>query len=355
MKIVIRFFPYVLAVYHLLFSVIAWKYITVHNGDAVRYWFVGQDLSTVSWGSFFRPGTDVIKIFTFPLVKYFHLPFYLGFLIFSLFSGYGFYRLWRLLLKIAGNNSCAYLAAFILLLLPNAHFWTCLIGKEAPLFTAFVLVTDQWYKRRLGSAQLWISFLIIAFIRPHVGVVLALGLLMSIWSSKIVTVKYKSIISGVAFFVAALLYQLLYMITGTRVNMLKRIQYLYELHITKLRETHAHVPLDEYTVPYKIFTFYFRPLPFEKTGWLYGIWSAENAVCLFIFGLSLCILIFNYKKLHLGSSSVLSVFFILGYALMYVFAYANWGLIARTKILALPMYAALVIEMVKTMATKTKT
>ncbi len=94
MKIV----PYLLFLYHLAFAFFAWQYVARNGGDAMNYWFVGKDLSGISWFDFLKPGTDIINFITFPLVKYLHLPFWSGFVIFSLigFTGILIFRSWAL-------------------------------------------------------------------------------------------------------------------------------------------------------------------------------------------------------------------------------------------------------------------
>ncbi len=355
MKHTSRYFPYILMGYHLLFSVIGWKYIMLNNGDAVRYWFVGQDLSGVSWSSFFQPGTDIIKIFTFPLVKYFHLPFYIGFLIFSAISAIGFYRLWKLLMKISGISMPAQMFSFVLLLFPDVHFWTSLIGKESPLFVAIVIAVAELYQKKILSRRLWLSILFVALVRPHVAAVIIFSFGIAVLLDKKIILKIKGIVLFLSIIGGYLLYQLLFIVTKTKVSLTERIQFLYHLHITKLREKEAHVPLDEYSLPYKLFTFYFRPLPLEKEGWFYGIWSIENAIQLFIFCVLIYVTVRNFQKIRCTFVMVFSIVFIFAFALMYVYAYANWGLISRTKILALPMLAVFMVEILKTVTIKTKT
>ena len=160
-----RIFPFLLLVYHLLFAWIGFQYIMANSGDAQRYWFLGQDLSNSSWTDFLKPGTDVVKFLTFPLVKFFNLPFWSGFLIFSLLSFAGALIVYRTLMRIAGSNVKLQVLAMLLMLLPNLHFWTSLIGKEALILIPLTVFCAELSRKRYFSILLLISALAVAVIR----------------------------------------------------------------------------------------------------------------------------------------------------------------------------------------------
>ena len=98
-------FPLLLFVYHLGFSYLGWRYINENKGDAQRYWFLNADLEQSSWSDYLNPGTDIVKIITFPLVKYLEFPFWSGFLIFSSISGFGLVILVFLAINLAAFSA----------------------------------------------------------------------------------------------------------------------------------------------------------------------------------------------------------------------------------------------------------
>lgn len=340
-----KYFPVFLFFYHLLFAYVAWEYVTKNNGDAFRYWFVGQDLSLQSWFSFFQPGTDLIKLITFPLVKYLQLPFWVGFVIFTMFSYLGFYKLWQIVVSLTTDHQTSFFAGVGLLLLPNLHLWTSFIGKESILFVPLVLMADKIRTQDFRSPTFALSFLLVALIRPHVGVVLLLAFLIAFIGKGNLTRKNLIKLSLITVIILAGLYWMIRKIAFIKTNPWERILHVYQYHIKGLKKTSAYVPLDEYCLPYKMFTFYFRPLPFEKTGWLYQVWSFENFVLLL---LSLAVLygvLTNLKKIKWDFSEIFTIFAVLLMGVMYVYAYANYGLIARTKIMAMPFIYIFTVKM----------
>lgn len=341
---VIKIFPCVLFLYHLSFAWFGWQYVLGNNGDALRYWFVGEDLEQVSWDHFLQPGTDVIKLLTFPFVKFLHLPFWTGFVLFSTLSYIGLYQLWLIIRKTAAGSRLLLLVGSVLLLLPNLHVWTGLIGKEAVLFVALTTIIKSVMNAKIKWLTLALSVLVIALIRPHVAFIIVLALVIALlWKGRL-NGKQKGLVllAMTTFFFS--LYVLLRKIAYLGVAPGARLLHIYEYHIAGLKKTAAYVPLDQYPLPYKIFTFYFRPLPFEKAGWLYQIWSFENAL-LFILCFSCFYRVLRYcKRIHWRLFEIFALLGIVLLSLMYVYAYANYGLIARTKIMAMPFLYILLLR-----------
>lgn len=343
-QLFIKFFPVVLLCYHLLFAYVGWNYILQDHGDASRYWFVGQDLSQKSWFSFFRPGTDIVKMITFPLVKYLHLPFWSGFILFSLFSFIGFYRLWKLILMISSQSKIAFFVGIILLLLPNLHLWTSFIGKESIIFVAIVLMTEKLLDKKMTSPVFILAFLIVAIIRPHVAVVLLVSFVIAyFWKGKL-TWKNKAYFGAISIMGFLGIYFLLKKIVFVAGNPFESIAHIYDYHIKGLKKTTAYVPLDEYSLPYKIFTFYYRPLPFEKSGLFYEVWSLENLILLLLSIAVLYIIAKNFMAIKWDLYLIFAIFALFLLAFMYVYGYANYGLIARTKIMAMPLLYLLMVK-----------
>jgi len=332
----IKYFPYFLFLYHLVFAWLAYDYVNQNNGDAVKYWLVGRNLSNVHWLDFLGPGSDFIQFICFPLVKFLHLPGWAGCLIFSAWSGIGFIRLWKLI-KSETADSLLLIVAALLLVLPNAHFWTSVIGKEALLFLPMVLIAEKLYKGKYFSVISFISFFLIAWIRPHLAfVLLAAYMIALLWKGEISrNARVGFIIAGLISVVG--LYFLLEKITNAQDGLFQKIERLYGVHNLKLRETSAYVPLEDYVYPYKLFSFYFRPLPWEKEGFYYQIVGLENLIHIVLFLGLVYLFIRWYKNIKLKAYAVFAFLFLVFYASMLVYGYANFGMIIRAKAIVLPV------------------
>ncbi|UFK97104.1 hypothetical protein [Kaistella faecalis] len=343
MKILHRIFPFLLLVYHLVFAWIGFRYILTNGGDAQRYWFLGQDLAHASWSDFLKPGTDVVKFLTFPLVKFFHLPFWSGFLLFSLISFAGALILYRTLMRIAGSNVKLQVLAMVLMLLPNLHFWTSLIGKEALILIPLTVFCAELSRKRYFSVLLIISVLAVAVIRPHVAFVLALTYVLALLLTFPLSLKRKAMVLGGLAVLTALFAWLLTSLQDFSGGF-QRVFQKYEAHIRHFKTTDGYVPLDAYPLPAKLFTFYFRPQPVERSGLFYHVVSTENLVLLLIAGFALWYGLRYFAELRSRLLFVFPLLFMTALGLMYVYAYANYGIIMRTRVMAMPFFAALLVE-----------
>ncbi len=347
-----RYFPYLLFFYHLLFVLPAWQLAHNRPADSWHYWFLGRDLSEVSFTRFLAPGTEAVNLLTFPLVKYLHLPFWAGFVLFSAIGGVGFLRLYRLLDSLTAQNLKVKTVAYGLLLLPNLHLWTSMIGKEPLSFLALVYATAAVYEQKFTAPGFWLSWLAVAWIRPHVAAVLLAAVLLSLLCT---TRNHRQRLWLWAAIpaAAALCYLLLRKVARLGTDPWSRLQRYYEVDIRVLKNTRSYVPLDEYSLPTKIFTFYFRPLPFEKSGWVYHLWSFENTLLLLLSGLAVFMFFRHRRRKPLQPFTVFACVFLFLFTLMYVYGYANYGLIARTKVMAMPVWYGVILYLLNTAPTST--
>ncbi|MBA5628916.1 hypothetical protein [Moheibacter lacus] len=346
-KFIVKYFPYFLFLYHLGFAWVAYDYVNQNNGDAVKYWFVGSNMENLEWISFLKPGTEFIQFITFPFVKFLHLPGWAGCLLFSAFSGIGFLKLWKLAKEISFHKSNFLFFFMLFLLLPNTHFWTSLIGKEAILFWPVVHICSQLYKKEFFTWSVWISFFMIAWIRPHFAFVVFLAYLIAIiWKGRTsIRIKFLLGISGILLSIA--LYFLLAEITNAQIPLIQKIENLYAAHNFKLKGTAAYVPMEEYIYPYKMFTFYFRPILFERPGMLYQLIGLENLILLGFFIGILYGTIRYWKKLKCSVFQLFAVLLLILYGTMLVYGYANFGLIIRSKSLVFPVILMLGISVLQ--------
>ena len=343
MKILHRIFPFLLLGYHLAFAWVGYQYILTHHGDAERYWFLSQDLSGSSWTDFLKPGTDVVKFLTFPLVKFFNLAFWSGFLLFSLISFAGVLILYRMMMRIAGANIKLQVLVLVLMLLPNLHFWTSLIGKEALILIPLTVFCAEINRKRYFSMLLVVSVMAVAVIRPHVAFVLSLSYVLALLFTFPLSLKRKALVLG-GLAVGTGFFTLLLTRLQDFSGGFQRVLQKYEAHIRYFKTTDGYVALDQYPLPYKFFTFWFRPLPFEKEGWLYGVISIENTVLLVS---SFFVAFYSVKHFSILKKRMLFVFPVIMLTvltLMYVYAYANYGIIMRTRVMAVPFLYLLILE-----------
>lgn len=334
-----------LIAFHLIYTFAAWRFSVVNGGDAAGYWFLHEDISEISWPSLFAPGTSLIRFLNFPCVYYLEMPFWAGFF---LYSALGFIALLQFR-KWAGEYLDAEDAAKwadFLLLLPVFHFWFCLIGKETFLFLALVCLVLAVSRLQLTVSAV-LSFILILLLRPHLLIILSAALFCSLFFAHGISHRIRNMGALALIIAAAAGFLVLLELQDFTGGFLQAVHRKFQVHIVFMQHTGAYVPLERYPLPWKMFTFWFRPLPGERTGWLYTLWSLENAVFLMLF-VAFCVTAFKKGRtgLKLDHTAVFLMVFALLYSGVLVFGYANYGLIYRSKALLVPFLMVMLLRII---------
>jgi hypothetical protein len=168
-----------------------WVAIHVYEGvaDAIQYHQVGADLARRFAAGHFDTGlsslssTDFIRFFTGLVYTVTGSSVYAGFLLYSWLAFWGMFYLYRaFVIAVPEGNRRSY--ARLLFFLPSMLYWPSSIGKEAWMLfalglaakgTARLLTGRTWGGLVLAGTGLWLATLV----RPHVGGMAALGLLVA--------------------------------------------------------------------------------------------------------------------------------------------------------------------------------
>lgn len=292
-----------LFIYHLAFSGIFSWYIGQNGGDAVRYWNLTADVSyqPVDWMDYWGHGTRFLQWLNFVPSKVFGLDFWFGNLLFALVSWLGLRELVALLISRFGNVTNRWLVVFgwTILFLPNLHFWSAGVGKEAWLLLGIGLASRGY--RSWSTDGFWsLLGLALAFwVRPVFG--MALGLVMLGWFllDPGIDGKKKAIISLVALLAGALgIWKLSVMMHLEEIS-LASVQAFSRSQFDFLSGfgARSEIPMDGYSWLEKLWALYFRPLPWEALGFWQMAAAVEN---LFALGLIAAGIVFGLIALRGG-------------------------------------------------------
>lgn len=271
--------------YHTGLAVTYYVYALFNPSDSIYYYqkavskFYGDN-----WFDYFGSSTRFIDFLTFPLVNYFGFTYeacmvffswlgFLGFIFFYIF----FSEHIKTNVKIFGRP-----AIYFLLLLPNCHFWSASMGKGSIIFLGFGLF---FYALNLPVGRIWalvLGGLIIFQIRPHIFYVLIIAVAVGyIFSTKGIGLGYRLIVLSVAFFLLYYIYDDIVTVTGLEDESIWDPDFSHRA--SELSKATSGIDIANYSIPEKLFAFWFRPLFFDATGILGIIVSFENAFYLFFF------------------------------------------------------------------------
>jgi len=325
--------------FHFIMTFLAFQYIKEAGGDSAVYWSVAN-FPEEYWGDwvYVLPYSAGYFIwFIRPFAYYFGLSFLSGTLIFSSLGIMGFLWLYQWIssyLEKSGKAQLPISVLFILVLfLPNAHFWTSLVGKESLLFFMTVLALKLAWDKRFGLMP--IPLLMCILVRPVFGLIFLVALSFHLFQFVKWTLLQKTILGiSIGFLTLFALNFIVVYVDDFEWN-LQLFENYAQFQYSRFNASDADtkIPMENYSWPLRIFSVAFRPLLFESG---MGIWMVflqiENLILLL---LSLGIPIGLYHRPQL-----IPYFFLI---LVYFFTIAVsaniFGVFVRLKSIVTPFLA----------------
>tara|TARA_R110000850_G_scaffold218852_2_gene344390 strand:- start:8822 stop:9928 length:1107 start_codon:yes stop_codon:yes gene_type:complete len=333
-----KLFVFILFVYHLGFTALFYVYTLSNSSDANRYWFQNASALSTNWFDHLGIGTDLMLFLNYPFAVLLNLPFWFGFLLYGCIGFLGILQLFRLCKKWVGEEvQCMGINVLpFFFFLPNIHFWTAGITKEALCFLAIATILLKIFEERYRSLSLWVAFVFLFLLRPHVGMMLLFAVaVVLLWVKKWRPVVKFAITGGVLVVLTAgyLLFLQLSQIKSMHWGRLLRFN---EGSILSFRDSGSYVPMLEYSYPMKLFSFYFRPLFVDAQNVFQWVLSVENLFLILLHLFVLYVFIRYWKRIQTDTLFKIVLVFALVAGLLYVQRYANLGIFARTKVMIQP-------------------
>jgi hypothetical protein len=328
--------------YHLLFFLVYYTYTLFNPSDSIQYYYVASQIGN-DWPSLFESGTNFINFLASPFVQM-GLSYESLMLIFSWFGYVGFvfaYLFMRENIPIDIKILKKYDLLTLLLFLPNMHFWTVSLGKGSVIFMGLMIFTyavkspyKRWFLLLLGGFFVYM-------VRPHVMLFMLVAVMVGLWFGKermSSGLKVLIVIASIGFLAAASNSILAVAKLENSENVISDFEAFAEARSQGLSEkSGSGVAMSNYSLPVKLFTFWFRPL-FVDSPSLLGVFSSlENLLYLLLFSK-----ILNKRFIRFFKNSVYMVkmsaiaFLLTSFAMTFVMS--NLGIIMRQK--SMVMYFA---------------
>lgn len=278
-------FLLILFLYHSVLAVAYYGYALNNPSDSKGYFFkASTKFNGDDWFDYFGVSTAFIDFISFFLVNRLGLN-YEGCMAFFSWLGYlgfvFFYIFFSERIK-SSPKLFGYSALVMLFLLPNLHFWSSSLGKGSLIFFGFGLFFYGLNKPGLRVWALLLGGWIIFQIRPHIFyvVLIAIGLGYT-FSSRGIALGYRFIILVVAGLLLNAIYADVIKLTGLEDDSL--LDPLISHRAKELTKATSGIDITNYSMPEKLFAFWFRPLFFDAPGALGWIVSFENLFYLVFF------------------------------------------------------------------------
>lgn len=320
--------------YHLFFFFFYWWYSS-HNPSDSKHYFSVISTHQGSWFELFGTDTKFIYFSGYPFYQ-------LGFsyeMLMLLFSWFGFigfvyaYLFFRENIPIKVKVFKYFDFLTLLLFLPNMHFWTVALSKGAPIFLGLMMFVYAVAQPKKRIYLLILSSIIIFYIRPHVFMFMSVGAVLGYMSGREkIPTSQKFLIYFTLITTLILVQDKILAVVNLQNsdNLIQGFQNFTETRSEDLSEAGSGVNMAAYPLPYKFFTFWFRPLFYDAENLLGLITSVENFLYLLLF---LKLFRKDFIKFLKRSPSMvkmsLVIFLLTSFAMTFVMS--NLGIIMRQK------------------------
>ena len=324
-----------LLLYHLLFYCIYLLYAMTSGSDSFEYYKSAVQVGS-DWDLFAYTGTRFIDNFAALFVQ-FDISYPIMMLLFAWFGYIGFvyaYLFYRENIPVNVTVFKKYDLLQLILFFPNMHFWTASLGKGSLIFMGLMMFTYSLKKPKNRWFLLLLGGYFVYMIRPPVMLFVLTGAMIGLLTGR------EKISIGLRILLVSASLVFLYSATTTilsaiKINNTENVVDDFQKNTQAMSErlessAGSGVAMQGYPLPFKFFTFWFRPLFVDSPGVLGLFSSAENLIYLLLF-LKICnkrFLIFIRKAPYLVKMSGVT-FLLASYAMTFVMS--NLGIIMRQK------------------------
>ncbi len=266
---------------HYVITLVYMLYAFATRSDSFEYY--DRSAEETDWFVFWESGTLFVRFLTWPFSHAMGASFISTMLIFSYF-GFMACGYWYLAIK----ENIRYLPtvwsgmtwAEIVMLLPNIHFWSASIGKGAIMFFGIAIYAYGLSRFNKRIVYMVVGMFLTYMIRPHLTLVMAMGTGLGIMmAGKSLPWYLRLLLTLVAAGFAAYFFQGTIEFTGLEQNQLDRF---LEHRTQELGKADSGVDISNYSLPMKLFTFWFRPLFVDAPGAFGYIVSFENLLYIYM-------------------------------------------------------------------------
>jgi hypothetical protein len=321
--------------YHLAFGAAYYVYALFKPSDSKKY-FTWPQNENLAWFDFFGTETTFINFISYPFINGLGFTYEMMMLLFTWIGFMGFVFAYLFFKENISLNVTVFKRVDLLtliLFLPNMHFWTASLGKGSLIFLGLMLFAYSITKAKTRILGLVLGSLLVFYIRPHIFLLLIVGALIGFMTGKEkIDWKLKLTICSVILAGLFLLQDQILAVVhlNNSKDLIADFIRFTSTRSESLGSAGSGVNMAGYSLPEKIFTFWFRPLFFDAPGILGVIVSVENLIYILLF---LKIFRMNFFKFILNApvnvKMSLVLFLMTSFAMIFVMS--NLGIIIRQK------------------------
>lgn len=329
---------YFLYIWHTIFCLAYALYALSHTADANVYY----QLALNDQGSF-RPGTGLVVLFTSLFVLPFHLSYFGAYLVFNIVGSIGlllFYKSIRTLVRMKDLTTKK--LAFLAVLLPGVSFWSAGLGKDAISFLSVNIALWSALNLKKRLHLMLIAIILMTMVRPHMAGIMTISLSIALFFDKRINILIRWGGAAIVMSIIVLLAPLVMEFVGLENSRQNTIIEYVETRQSYNQTGGGGIDISNMSLPLQLFTYFYRPLPFEVKSLTSLLASLDNIFLLLLS--TLFLFKFSRGKAHIDSS--INLIFICSFLfiswVVLSMTTANLGISVRQKIMFLPYFIFLI-------------
>ncbi|MDH5256637.1 MAG: hypothetical protein OEX07_01475 [Gammaproteobacteria bacterium] len=323
--------------WHTLFCIAYMFYSIKYGADSVSYYEDSfQNYSELA------VGTGGIVFLTSLFTRFLDFSYFGVFLVFNIFGAIGLLA-FDASLKVATLKKPRYVKyiASIFVFLPSTSFWSSAIGKDSLSFMAVGLALWAVLSLKRRVTVMGLAVLVMLFVRPHMAGIMILALSGAMLLQNKIPLSQRVLLGGVVGGITVVLVPFAINFSG--------LEFFDTVGITNYiqdRQSYNQIggggiDISAMSFPVQLFTYLFRPLPFEAHSMVSLASSVENTILLFV-----CfVAIKEFKRYQYSKENrvYMWLYVLISWAVLATTT-ANLGISARQKWMFLPVLIFLLIS-----------
>lgn len=271
---------FVLYIWHSLFCVVYTLYAVTNGADALVYY-----MKASSGELSFSVGTAAVISIATIFVTGLNLSFLGACLLFNIFGSIGLLA-FDASLRAATADKSRLMRRFatLVVFLPSISFWTAALGKDSLAFMSAGLVLWCAMDMKRRTMLMACSIGIMLLVRPHIAGTMIIALTGSIVVQGRIPLPQRLMLGGVALAATAAMipFALNYAGVGEGAGTDELMSYVEERQSFNTQGG-SSIDIASMSLPLQLYSYLFRPLPFEARSVFALAASLDNAVLLFLF------------------------------------------------------------------------
>lgn len=324
----------ILFLWHTLFSIYYWYFSLSNTADAVGYYKASFGLKPN-----FSPGTHFTESLVYIITRVFDSNYLNTTLVSNIFGVIGLIYLYLSIKRFLPDIGKLWV---LILFIPSMSFWSAGLGKDSISFMATCLFLYGITESKKPKPTIILAFLTMFMVRPHIAFIMIVSFVIYFIIKSKVHIVLKVLLLPIIliFSIVALQYVQQYVGLGD-VSLDSLDEYVNQRQGFN-QEGGSSLDIASMSYPMQMFTYVFRPLPFEAHSIVALITSIENTILLILFMYITFKSKFNFTVLFRNQNLWLFTYAFLTCTIL-ALTTANLGIATRQKWMFMPIFIYLLI------------